>query len=155
MAGGSLKAVSAWRDLKEANNLFTFKILKIKNCFKLPFKEEKYFLGNIKRAMQNALIGQITPNIREIMLERFNEHIFVIFYFEGEITEEDRQNMKEIMDVFCLSFLSFHIYLRYFRIDKSPNLPPHQISIYSRYEEGQNNSPYHIPKESLFNKMKF
>ena len=131
------------------------RVQKIKNTFKLPYKGEKYFLGNVKRAMQNALIGQITPNIREIAIEYLDNHMFVIFYYEGEIQEKDQLNMKEIMDFFCCSFSLYHIYLRYFRIDKSANFPPHQITVYRRYEEDQNNSPYYIPKNSLFNKMKF
>ena len=126
-------------------------ILKLKNSFVLPYKEEKCFLGNVNRAMQNALLGQANPNIREIAINNDENCIYVHFYYEGEIIEADIKNMHEIMDLFCKSFRSFIIRLRYFRIDKSEILPFHPVICYSRFEERYNNAPYYVPKDKIRN----
>ena len=122
-------------------------IKKIKETFQLPYTEEKYFWGNVNRAIQNALLGCITPNIREIAINSSENFIYVHFYYQGEIKEMDKNNMNQIMNIFCRSFPSYYIYLRFFRIDESPILPYHDVIAFARYEETYNNAPYHIPEK--------
>ena len=57
--------------------------------------------------MQNALLGKITSNMKEIELNYSERSIYVHFYFEGKISEEDKQNMKEIMNDFISFYSSY------------------------------------------------
>jgi hypothetical protein len=121
-------------------------LLKIKEKFTLPYQEEKFTFSNIKRVMQNSLLGKISSNIKEIALNYNESHITVHFYYEGPIASIDNQNMHEVMNEFCKNFPSYYIFLRSFRIDKANILPEHPAIVYMRYEKDYDNTPYYSPQ---------
>ncbi|MBQ9601592.1 MAG: hypothetical protein IJR46_06225 [Neisseriaceae bacterium] len=59
---------------------------------------------------QRALLGEITPNIRQIFLGLVDKTIQFIVIFDGEISEDDEDNMScvgtEIVSDFCDLFIN-------------------------------------------------
>ncbi len=50
----------------------------------------------LRLSAQRALIGQVTPNIRQIFIRYRPGYIELLAVIDGEVSEEDRQRMEEV-----------------------------------------------------------
>jgi len=50
----------------------------------------------LRLSAQRALLGQVTPNIRQVYIRYRAEMIELMAILDGETTEDDRQRMEEV-----------------------------------------------------------
>jgi hypothetical protein len=50
----------------------------------------------LRLSAQRALIGQVTPNIRQIFIRYRPGYIELLAVIDGEVSEDDRQRMEEV-----------------------------------------------------------
>ena len=50
----------------------------------------------LRLSAQRALIGQVTPNIRQIYIRYRPGYIELLAVIDGEVSEDDRQRMEEV-----------------------------------------------------------
>lgn len=43
----------------------------------------------LRLSLQRALLGNVTPNIRAVLAESVDKRISMLFYFDGEVSDED------------------------------------------------------------------
>ena len=85
---------------------------------------------------QNVLLGTITPNIRQIWIGLIDRTIQFVVIFDGEISEDDEDNMScvgtEIISDFCDLFIN-----EQFLSVSPPNryeIPEDYLLVYARKE---------------------
>ena len=101
------------------------------------------FLDNIKATIkgyfllivQEALLGQVEPNLREVALEWKNSFLFVHFYYDQKISSSNEQSVENVMK-HIKSYMHPKSYLekRVVLIAQKHKLPVHQAVVYRRYE---------------------
>lgn len=52
--------------------------------------------GYFRLSLQRALLGKVTPNIRGIIALLDGSQIYLTFYYDGDISENDEENASEI-----------------------------------------------------------
>ncbi|MCT4713942.1 hypothetical protein MUA01_02905 [Enterobacteriaceae bacterium H18W14] len=52
--------------------------------------------GFFRLSLQRALLGKVTENIRGVIASLDENNILLTFYYDGAITEEDKENASEI-----------------------------------------------------------
>ncbi|WHP32245.1 hypothetical protein QMG90_04745 [Trabulsiella odontotermitis] len=45
----------------------------------------------VRLSLQRALLGNVTPNIRAVVVELKNKNISLLFYFDGEPNDDDEE----------------------------------------------------------------
>lgn len=50
----------------------------------------------LKLSIQNALLGNVTSNIRSIVVNIVDKNIRLFFYYDGDISVEDKENASLI-----------------------------------------------------------
>ncbi|WP_368540820.1 hypothetical protein [Enterobacter soli] len=45
----------------------------------------------LRLSLQRALLGNVTPNIRAVIAELTGKSISILFYFEGEVDDDDEE----------------------------------------------------------------
>lgn len=45
----------------------------------------------LRLSLQRALLGNVTPNIRAVIAELSGKNISLLFYFEGEVDDDDEE----------------------------------------------------------------
>jgi len=134
---------------KEAKDLASFK--KVQDLFTSLYadKGEIYYSAHLRRVMQIALLGHVTPNIRMVGFEWFGRIIVTHFYLDGPIKESDRENIHEIMSYFIQHFKKNIVYLRIYRMDDPIILPAHHTTAYRRKEKSIQGEVFYKPKDLL------
>lgn len=87
----------------------------------------------VSQATQISLLGQVTPNLRKILLEEEGKNFFLHFYYDKITTQE-----KELPTLICDKVQSFFNKKRIVActlILPFPNLIPTGSAIYARYEK--------------------
>jgi hypothetical protein len=110
-------------------------IKKTEELIKCDYSEKEFFSAKIRCLMQKAILGNITSNIRQINIEWRENHIYLLFYYHGEIFSLDKENMYQIASKLFSYLPNFYIFLRYFTINEPILLPVHKEFIYARYEK--------------------
>lgn len=90
-------------------------------------------------SMQKTLLGQVTPNLRAVILDVIDETIFVLFYFNDPITEEEEE-LASLTDLECFAGLSSPYAEKNsdYKIIVLPYpqpIPKKGIRVYQRYEK--------------------
>ena len=94
-------------------------------------------MASVCCALQVALLGAITPNIRSVRF-KFTETHIDIFYFYDHPPSEDEEEMSEVVstEVMC-SFLNITVDVHRFVVPEPQRIPNknEMIGVYSRYEK--------------------
>lgn len=87
-------------------------------------------------SLQTALLDEITPNIRGITCGWSNYLITINCYFDGEISEDDRESMECVATEVIANFSQHKISISSKRLDIPEPLNPYTLSewVYRRKE---------------------
>lgn len=55
-------------------------------------------IGKLKLTAQVALLGNVTPNLRSVCVQVEDHKIFVRFYYDRELSEDDKECAESTMD---------------------------------------------------------
>lgn len=85
--------------------------------------------------LQVALLGMVTPNMRNISCEAESGVIRLRTFFDGEVTAEDEERMEEVASELISHFPNADIVSECIRLDAPDRVPGHlKYLAYSRYE---------------------
>ncbi len=87
-------------------------------------------------SLQAALLDEITPNIRGITCGWNDSLITIHSYFQGEISEDDRESMECIATEVIANFPEHRIDIESKKLDMLESLTPYSLSawVYRRKE---------------------
>ncbi|NCU09900.1 hypothetical protein [Pantoea ananatis] len=54
------------------------------------------YIKRLKLSMQSALLGAVTENMRNIAVDIYENKIFLYFFIDGEIKDDDKENISII-----------------------------------------------------------
>lgn len=96
-----------------------------------------YFINYLKLSLQRALLGNITSNLRCVIVTITNKSMQLFFYYDGEVTDSDEESASEVETEVIVDFdAEFTISTHVERLD-SPN--PIKVNngycVYLRKEE--------------------
>lgn len=88
-------------------------------------------------ALQLALLGEITPNIRGITCGWDESKIMINFYFDGEFTEEEQESMECVASEVISSIPKLKIDVQCKRVDAPELLASYKLLnwVYLRKEK--------------------
>lgn len=90
-----------------------------------------YYIKDIALSAQRALIAMITPNIRVISIGLEQNTIKLLFIFDSEISEDDKENMYLISNKIIADYNDLEIEIQSITVPTNEPLP--RVSdIYSR-----------------------
>ncbi|MBS0615694.1 MAG: hypothetical protein JSR58_03985 [Verrucomicrobia bacterium] len=103
-----------------------------------PKNSKKYPLDRIRAilTMNRSLWGEVSPALRASKVSWDNESVFLFFYYDGEISEEDRESAECVATEFISSYPEYNLNVEIVRLDY-PLAIPHvegQELIYHRRE---------------------
>ncbi len=84
--------------------------------------------NKILLSLQVALLGEITPNIRGITCGWSSSLITIHWYFQGEISEDDRESMECVATEVLANFPEHKINIESKRLDLPELLNPYTLS---------------------------
>ncbi|HEK0805670.1 TPA: hypothetical protein SMT48_000972 [Proteus mirabilis] len=99
--------------------------------------DERYkYIKRLKLSIQSALFGEITPNMRCVLVDIVNKKIELFFFIDGEVTEDDEENISIIETEVIADFEDdFDIETHIKRIDyPAPIVLDHGYGVYRRKE---------------------
>lgn len=94
----------------------------------------EYFNAHLKLVFQRAFLGLCSPNIRRVTLSWEKKLVFIHFYYDGAISEENHESMKTFMKEFVKHLPEMKCYLRYYQMDYPQPIPFSSLVVYARKE---------------------
>ncbi len=88
-----------------------------------------------------ALIGEVSPPLRAVRIKWDEKIIHLFFYYDGEISEEDRESAENIATEVIANFSEHVLEVNIQRLDYPKPIPEIGELAYSRREK--------VPKEAL------
>jgi len=112
-------------------------VQKYQSDFISPYVDlgKEYYGAHLRLVMQNALLGRVVPALRRIGMNWFDDHIFVHFYYHGDVKNEYQEDIDAVMTCFSKYFPSDYISVRSYRMDYLQEIPYHEVVPYSRKEQ--------------------
>lgn len=94
------------------------------------------YVLDLKLSIQRALLGEITPNIRCVIVNIISKKIELFFFIDGKVTEDDEENISGIETEVIADFEDdFDIETSIKRIDyPNPIVIEHGYCVYRRKE---------------------
>ncbi len=86
-------------------------------------------------AIQQAMLGEIGPNLRAVILKYHGSTLEFECYFDGEISNEDSESMS-CVETELIAFLPENILVRHtvHRLDAPSQIPKKAVWVYYRRE---------------------
>jgi len=81
-------------DIMKKMPLKTLELLPFEFLTQLNLSQNAY----LRLITQEALLGQVEPNLREISLEWMNDFLFVHFYYDENITISNEESVENVMN---------------------------------------------------------
>jgi len=86
-------------------------------------------------AVQRALLGAVTPRLRAVTVDHDATKIALEAYYDGPITDDDRETMSTVETEILAEFPDTHIVtLSALRLDAPTPIPKHRTWAYYRKE---------------------
>ena len=90
------------------------------------------FRAKLYLSLTHSFLGKIDPRLRAIQMKFDNDQIRVICYFDGEITDDDIEEISEVEDViisdFCTPYNKIMVLCECKRLDAPAELPCDKIT---------------------------
>ncbi|MCB9479509.1 MAG: hypothetical protein H6683_07475 [Deltaproteobacteria bacterium] len=85
--------------------------------------------------VQNALLGEISNNLRAVLIAATNSKVIVDFYYDGEISEDDWESARYVTTEIVANFdRVVGIDTNIHRLDEPIPIPQHGYCVYMRKE---------------------
>ncbi|HEX4839937.1 MAG TPA: hypothetical protein VFU89_05810 [Rhabdochlamydiaceae bacterium] len=99
-------------------------------------KGKKYseFKSNALLAGFNALLGEVSPKLRSVNIDWDQNTVYLYFYFDGKVTEEDHESAEMIATETIAKFGEHVLETKIVRIDFPKAIPNTGIPIFHRKE---------------------
>jgi hypothetical protein len=98
-------------------------------------------IPSLKLSVQRALLGNVSPNLRAVCADIKSHEIFANFYYNGEISEEDREMYNSAVDQILADFFYMEVegketvfHLPIIRLDYPEKMPLIGHWVYYRNE---------------------
>lgn len=94
-------------------------------------------ISSVRCALQVALLGAVTPNIRRICAKFLENHIDIYFFYDKQPSEEEEELSEVISTEVMCSFQDMPLTIVHRIVLPEPQMLPKEedeISVYSRYE---------------------
>jgi hypothetical protein len=100
-------------------------------------KNNYEYIKRLKLSMQSALLGAVTANMRNIAVDICENKIFLYFFIDGEVLDDDKENISVIETEVIADFEDdFDIETVISRIDSpAPIILSHGYSVFQRKED--------------------
>lgn len=85
-------------------------------------------------AIQRGLLGAVTSNLRGVAAEWSANNIIIYFYFDGPLSNSDKDNASVVAGETIADFKDGLIDEHYIRLDYPAKLPQHNLWAYKRQE---------------------
>ncbi len=103
-----------------------------------PKNAKKYPLDRISAilSMCRALWGEVSPALRASKVSWDDENVHLFFYYDGEISEEDRESAECVATEFISCYPEYMLHVDIIRLDYPKSIPQsdEQELIYRRRE---------------------
>ncbi len=93
-------------------------------------------------SMNTALLGSVSPALRAAMIQWKDKEFHLYFYYDGEISEEDRESAECVAEEVISDFPRYKVNLDIVRLDYPKPIPQEdRKAVYRRREEYPPTSP--------------
>ena len=85
--------------------------------------------------MNRALWGEVAPTLRAARVKWDEKTVYLYFYYDGEISEEDNESAECVATEFISSYPEYKLEVEIVRIDWPKGLPQEGELVYRRREK--------------------
>lgn len=105
--------------------------------FVVPEEKDLSLRTRILLSAQRALLGEVPPSLRMAALDWDENRIYLRCYFDGPVSEEDRESMESVTtEMIADSFPELNVELRVIRLDAPSRVErPARAVAYLRRED--------------------
>lgn len=84
--------------------------------------------------MNRALWGEVSPPLRAVRVNWDKDAVYLYFFYNGEISEEDRESAECVATEFISSYPEYNLEVRILRLDYPARIPNEGELVYMRRE---------------------